>query len=113
VHAFKLDRSFIRDMDLSGRGQAVCATAIGLAFDLQLEVVAEGVETLQQAQLLKQWGCHLLQGFLFARPMPAGAATEFLQSAASTATAPEAAPVPPRQETPPERTATALQMASS
>ena len=91
VHAFKLDRSFIRDMDLSGRGQAVCATAIGLAFDLQVEVVAEGVETLQQAQMLKQWGCHLLQGFLFARPMPADAATQFLQSAASAATAPDPA----------------------
>ena len=83
VHAFKLDRSFIRDVDLSGRGQAVCATAIGLAFDLGLEIVAEGVETVQQAQLLKHWGCHLLQGYLFARPMPAEAATAFLVSAAS------------------------------
>lgn len=84
VHAFKLDRSFIRDVDLSGRGQAVCATAIGLAFDLGLEIVAEGVETVQQAQLLKHWGCHLLQGYLFARPMPADAATAFLASAVST-----------------------------
>ncbi len=113
VHAFKLDRSFIRDMDLSGRGQAVCATAIGLAFDLQLEVVAEGVETLQQAQMLKQWGCHLLQGFLFARPMPADAATEFLQSAASAATAPDLAPAQQLQQTPQERSAAALQMAGS
>ena len=82
VHAFKLDRSFIRDVDLSGRGQAVCATAIGLAFDLGLEIVAEGVETVQQAQLLKHWGCHLLQGYLFARPMAAEAAGAFLLSTA-------------------------------
>ncbi|RYF28377.1 MAG: bifunctional diguanylate cyclase/phosphodiesterase [Comamonadaceae bacterium] len=82
VHAFKLDQSFIRDVDLSGRGQAVCATAIGLAFDLKLEIVAEGVETVQQAHLLKHWGCHLLQGYLFSRPLPAEAATAFLQSAA-------------------------------
>ncbi len=112
VHAFKLDRSFIHDIDLSGRGQAVCATAIGLAFDLQLEVVAEGVETVQQARLLKQWGCHLLQGFLFARPMPADAATEFLQSAA-TAPEPAAALAQQLQQTPPERAATVLQMARS
>ncbi|RYF08099.1 MAG: bifunctional diguanylate cyclase/phosphodiesterase [Comamonadaceae bacterium] len=82
VHAFKLDQSFIRDVDLSGRGQAVCATAIGLAFDLKLEIVAEGVETVQQAHLLKHWGCHLLQGYLFSRPLPAAAATAFLESAA-------------------------------
>ncbi len=94
VHAFKLDRSFIRDMDLSSRGQAVCGTAIGLAFDLQLEIVAEGVETLQQAQMLKQWGCHLLQGFLFAPALPADAATEFLNSAAGPAGEPEQAQVP-------------------
>jgi len=93
VHAFKLDRSFIRDVDLSGRGQAVCATAIGLAFDLGLEVVAEGVETVQQAHLLKHWGCHVLQGYLFSRPLPAEAATAFLASAV-TAAEPDTEPDP-------------------
>ena len=89
VHAFKLDQSFIRDVDLSGRGQAVCATAIGLAFDLGLEIVAEGVETVQQAHLLKHWGCHLLQGYLFSRPLPADAATAFIASAATAYDGPD------------------------
>ncbi|KQR42867.1 bifunctional diguanylate cyclase/phosphodiesterase [Acidovorax sp. Leaf160] len=98
VHAFKLDRSFIRDVDLSGRGQAVCATAIGLAFDLGLEIVAEGVETVQQAQLLKHWGCHLLQGYLFARPMAAEAAGAFLVSTATQPDEPvQAAPAAPAE----------------
>lgn len=80
VHAFKLDRGFVWDMGKGGKGWEICATAIGLAQNLGLEVVAEGVETEEQHQQLQALGCHLLQGYLFAKPLVADAASEFLKS---------------------------------
>jgi diguanylate cyclase (GGDEF)-like protein len=78
VQAFKLDRSFVWDMGKGGKGWEICATAIGLAQNLGLEVVAEGVETEEQCQQLQKLGCHLLQGYLFAKPLTADAADHFL-----------------------------------
>jgi len=72
VDALKIDRSFIRDLEPSGSG---CSTLvegiIALAHSLNLEVVAEGVETTSQLDLLRSLGCDIYQGFLLARPMPA------------------------------------------
>ncbi|WP_374580426.1 putative bifunctional diguanylate cyclase/phosphodiesterase [Pseudoduganella sp.] len=78
VHAFKLDRSFVRDIGKSDKDLEICATAVGLARNLGLEIVAEGVEDAVQAAQLRQLGCHLLQGYYFARPLPAHAATALL-----------------------------------
>ncbi|MGW8390243.1 putative bifunctional diguanylate cyclase/phosphodiesterase [Pseudoduganella sp. HUAS MS19] len=78
VHAFKLDRSFVRDIGRSAKDLEICATAVGLARNLGLELVAEGVEDSLQAAQLGKLGCHLLQGYCFARPLPACAATDFL-----------------------------------
>ncbi|MYN02734.1 EAL domain-containing protein [Pseudoduganella sp. DS3] len=78
VHAFKLDRSFVRDIGKSEKDLEICATAVGLARNLGLEIVAEGVEDAVQAAQLRQLGCHLLQGYYFARPLPAHAATAML-----------------------------------
>ena len=72
VDALKIDRSFIRDLEPSANG---CSTLvegiITLAHSLNLEVVAEGVETHSQLDLLRSLGCDIYQGFLLARPMPA------------------------------------------
>jgi len=81
VHAFKLDRGFVWDMGKGGKGWEICATAIGLAQNLGLEVVAEGVETEEQRQQLQSLGCHFLQGYLFAKPLTVSAASDFLMSA--------------------------------
>lgn len=78
VHAFKLDRSFVRDIGKSVKDLEICATAIGLAKNLGLEIVAEGVETEAQMQQLRELGCHLLQGYLFARPLSVEAVGHFL-----------------------------------
>ena len=78
VHSFKLDRSFVRDIGESEKDLEICATAVGLARNLGLEIVAEGVEDAGQAAQLRDLGCDLLQGYYFARPLPAYAATNFL-----------------------------------
>lgn len=78
VHAFKLDRSFVRDIGNGGKDLEICATAIGLAINLGLEIVAEGVETEVQIEQLRTLGCHLLQGYFFARPLTTSAADEYL-----------------------------------
>ncbi|WP_426167997.1 putative bifunctional diguanylate cyclase/phosphodiesterase [Pseudoduganella sp. R-34] len=78
VHSFKLDRSFVRDIGTSEKDLEICATAVGLARNLGLEIVAEGVEDAVQADQLRQLGCNLLQGYYFARPLAAHAATNYL-----------------------------------
>lgn len=78
VHSFKLDRSFVRDIGKSEKDLEICATAVGLARNLGLELVAEGVEDAVQAAQLRDLGCDLLQGYYFARPLAAYAATNYL-----------------------------------
>jgi diguanylate cyclase (GGDEF)-like protein/PAS domain S-box-containing protein len=69
----KIDRAFIRDLDSGGKDVALVASIITLARLLELQVVAEGVETPQQAAILCKLGCQVHQGYLYARPMPADA----------------------------------------
>ncbi|MEH6650645.1 MAG: EAL domain-containing protein [Motiliproteus sp.] len=65
----KIDISFVRDMLSNSNGEAICRAIVSLGQSLELEVVAEGVESTQQWQLLQQQGCALAQGQLFAKPM--------------------------------------------
>jgi diguanylate cyclase len=67
----KIDRSFIGDLGLSGDAMAVVDAVIRLAHALGLRVVAEGVETERQCEILGTLGCDEYQGYLFARPMDA------------------------------------------
>ncbi len=67
----KIDRSFVTDLAANADAQAVLDAIVRLAHALRMQVVAEGVETQAQADALTRLGCDLLQGFLFARPMPA------------------------------------------
>jgi diguanylate cyclase (GGDEF)-like protein len=79
VHKLKIDQSFVRDIGLDERGVGIVTTIISLSTTLGLEVIAEGVETEAQKAELMQQGCHFLQGYLFSRPLPVDAATEFLE----------------------------------
>ena len=70
VDTLKIDRSFIRDIGEDEEDRAICSAIVNLGQALKLQVMAEGVETETQMGILRQQGCHLIQGFLFARPMP-------------------------------------------
>ncbi len=69
----KIDRSFVLDLESSEEARKIAAAVVQLAQALKLKVVAEGVETEEQYQILRQFGCDELQGFLFAKPMSARA----------------------------------------
>ena len=67
--SFKIDKRFVQDIDHDGAGKKLCKALIGLADDLDLKVIAEGVETLPQQQGLRQMGCTLMQGYFFSHPL--------------------------------------------
>ena len=69
VDLVKIDRSFIRHLLPCKKTRSICAGIVQIAHQLGIEVTAEGVESLDQARLLQQIGCHYLQGFLIAKPM--------------------------------------------
>jgi diguanylate cyclase (GGDEF)-like protein/PAS domain S-box-containing protein len=78
VDTLKIDQSFVKTMD--AENYAIVKTIIGLARNLELKVVAEGVETPNQHQLLALAGCGSAQGYLFAEPMPAKSVGAFIES---------------------------------
>ena len=67
----KIDRSFVLDLETSNDARAVVDAVVKLGQALHLKVVAEGVETDGQFQILRELGCNEVQGFLFAKPMAA------------------------------------------
>ena len=82
----KIDRSFVFDLESSADARAVVDAVVKLAEALGLKVVAEGVETEAQHQILRSFGCHELQGFLFARPMSAMALSSWAHDEGSPRT---------------------------
>lgn len=70
VNILKLDAYFIRDSISDLRGSAILSTVVGMAQRLNLPIIAEGIETMEQAQSLLDMGCQWMQGYYFARPMP-------------------------------------------
>jgi len=71
VDALKIDRSFVRDLVTDSSDLAIVSAIIAIARHLHIQVIAEGIEGYQQAEILRKLGCTVGQGFLFARPMPA------------------------------------------
>lgn len=70
IDEVKIDRSFVFELEQQPRTQAIVSAVIGITNDFGIKVVAEGVETETQRQLLHQLGCHELQGYLLASPQP-------------------------------------------
>jgi EAL domain-containing protein (putative c-di-GMP-specific phosphodiesterase class I) len=71
ISELKIDKTFVRDLGLTPQSTAVVTAIIALARSLGLRVIAEGVETLRQMQVLQRLGCSVMQGFLFNRAEPA------------------------------------------
>ncbi|TVO77804.1 EAL domain-containing protein [Sedimenticola selenatireducens] len=78
VNKLKIDRTFIKDLEASTRTQAIVGSVVHLAQGLEMQVVAEGVETPGQLKLLREFDCGYLQGYLFSRPVSAEVAAEVL-----------------------------------
>jgi diguanylate cyclase (GGDEF)-like protein len=94
LHCLKIDRVFVRDMALHERDAAIIRAIIDLGHGLGLKITAEGVETEEQVEALRALGCDTLQGFLFSRPLDAGAMQALLEPGAP-ARAPDAPSVVP------------------
>ena len=78
VDALKIDRSFVNKLEDQFGDHAIIRMIIALAETLKIGVVAEGVETQQQLQLLESMNCKSVQGYFFSKPMPAENATAYL-----------------------------------
>jgi diguanylate cyclase (GGDEF)-like protein/PAS domain S-box-containing protein len=78
IDVIKIDRSFIQGMEHDPKDSAIAANLVSLAHALGLDVVAEGIETSGQLELLRELGCDLAQGYLLARPTPAAVVTDLL-----------------------------------
>jgi diguanylate cyclase (GGDEF)-like protein len=83
IDTLKIDQSFVRNMPADGDDAAIAMLIISMAHSLNLSVVAEGVETEEQMQLLRSQECDVMQGYLVSRPRPGAEITEMLAASAS------------------------------
>ena len=79
MNSLKIDKAFVDDITINDKDRNMVASIIAMAHNLGLKVVAEGVETKAQLQTLKSLKCEYIQGFYFAKPMPADALIEFIE----------------------------------
>jgi diguanylate cyclase (GGDEF)-like protein len=80
IDSFVLDQSLIQDVEVNGSHQRIVRAAIAMARGLDIEVAAEGVETIPQLEFLRSCDCDLAQGFLISRPMHAEKVSRILRS---------------------------------
>lgn len=71
IDHLKIDKAFVQDIQRDEEDRSIIATIIALGHNLNMPVIAEGVETEEQANLLKNYKCDMFQGYLFSRPLPA------------------------------------------
>jgi EAL domain-containing protein (putative c-di-GMP-specific phosphodiesterase class I) len=79
VNTVKIDYSFISEIEFSKKGAALVSAIVGMAHGLGINIIAEGVENTIQSNYLQGLDCHVMQGFLFSKPV---AVNEFLVSVA-------------------------------
>ena len=84
VNQIKIDCAFVRNLMTESGDRAIVRSIIALGRSLGLQVVAEGVETAEQLQMLREFGCDLLQGYLYARPLDVDAVPGFLTALAAS-----------------------------
>ncbi len=85
IDKIKIDRSFIDDLSQSEQDRRIVASIIYMAHGMQLQVVAEGIETREQLTILRQAHCDLVQGFFLGRPMPAAKFEQLMQQQETSA----------------------------
>jgi diguanylate cyclase (GGDEF)-like protein/PAS domain S-box-containing protein len=78
IHTLKIDRAFIKEVNMKHTGNSIINTIVAMARGLNLNVIAEGVETQQQLEYLQEIDCCEAQGFLFGKPLPADVITQLL-----------------------------------
>jgi EAL domain-containing protein (putative c-di-GMP-specific phosphodiesterase class I) len=71
IDTLKIDQTFVADLLIDPDDRAIVSAVIALAHALDINVVAEGVETVEQREMLKRMGCNMYQGYLFAKPCSA------------------------------------------
>jgi EAL domain-containing protein (putative c-di-GMP-specific phosphodiesterase class I) len=91
IDRLKIDRSFVED--IGGAGGVIARTVVSLAHSLEMEAIAEGVETAEQVAFLEAAGCDAAQGYLFCRPLATTAEAIAYLRAPSEPAAPKARPV--------------------
>ncbi len=79
LNTLKIDRSFIRDITTNLDDREITKAIIAMGQSLNLKVLAEGVETEHQLELLRQSGCDYIQGYYYSKPVPAGMILPFLE----------------------------------
>ena len=79
VDIMKVDRAFVKDLGQDEGALAVTQAIVGMAQSLGLHIVAEGMETAEQARILIKLGCHELQGFYFSSPVTSETLIEAMQ----------------------------------
>ena len=80
IDVLKIDRSFVMELPHNTDDIAIVNTIISMGHNLNLNVIAEGVETREQADILKAMGCEFAQGFYFSRPIPADDCSKYILS---------------------------------
>ena len=83
INILKLDQTFVRDIEVDSNDAEICVATIGLAHNLSLKVVAEGVETEEQRKYLVDNGCDFLQGYLFSKPLSSEDSLKLLDQTSS------------------------------
>jgi diguanylate cyclase (GGDEF)-like protein/PAS domain S-box-containing protein len=78
IHTLKIDRAFIKEVNMKHSGNSIINTIVAMARGLNLNVIAEGVESQQQLEYLQEIECCEAQGFLFGKPLPADVITQLL-----------------------------------
>lgn len=78
VNYLKIDRSFVSRMQENSENQEIVRTIISLAKNLNLEVIAEGIETIEQARYLKSLDCNFGQGYFYSKPVEASTAVALI-----------------------------------
>ena len=80
ISVLKVDAAFVHDMVEDASDRAIVRATVALAHEMDMRVIAEGVETVEQLKLLREIGCDGVQGYLLARPMPAADVESLLRT---------------------------------